>query len=77
MESKLVPGCLLPEVVSSTNIVGRNTFWVDPTDDIAQGFMLIVKHMSLKKLVGEASLNNLLLWCISCFITIKNECCKR
>ena len=31
---------VIPEVVGSANIVGRNTFWVDPTDDIAQGFML-------------------------------------
>lgn len=31
---------VIPEVIGSANIVGRNTFWVDPTDDIAQGFML-------------------------------------
>ena len=31
---------VIPEVVGSANIVGRNTFWVDSTDDIAQGFML-------------------------------------
>ena len=31
---------VIPEVVGSANIIGRNTFWVDSTDNIAQGFML-------------------------------------
>ena len=31
---------VITEVIGSANIVGRNTFWVDPSDDIALGFML-------------------------------------
>ena len=31
---------VIPEVVGSANIVGRSTFWIDSSDDIALGFML-------------------------------------
>ena len=31
---------IIPEVEGTANIVGKNTFWVDPDDDIGQGFML-------------------------------------
>ena len=40
-EAKIgVINAVIPEVVGSANITGRNTFWVDSTDDITQGFML-------------------------------------
>ena len=31
---------IIPEVEGTANIVGKNTFWIDPDDDIGQGFML-------------------------------------
>ena len=31
---------IIPEVEGTANIVGKNTFWIDPDDDIGKGFML-------------------------------------
>ena len=31
---------IITEVEGTANIVGKNTFWIDPDDDIGQGFML-------------------------------------
>lgn len=31
---------IIPEVKGNANIIGKNTFWIDPSDSIGQGFML-------------------------------------
>ena len=31
---------IIPEIEGTANIVGKNTFWIDPDDDIGQGFLL-------------------------------------
>ena len=31
---------IIPEVRGTANIIGKNTFWIDPLDNIGEGFML-------------------------------------